>query len=166
MEDTGKYETIARSPKDKGKKQKPRMDSHPFDYKRGRTLKPGQEMPVVDHVLVIGNRPGPYTLPSIEKVWVLYHTKEMVFWGEQRKNQDNVWCLHTERDWLTVKALHKDLQTHLDALADCLRSLGHYPNKLAMAGGYAQCKKNPLCPRVVEAPSPDYPHSPIWEPWE
>jgi hypothetical protein len=127
-------------------------------------LKPSQSLPIVPHVLVVGDRLHPYKLPPVERQKVLYSTATQVkLSGGKSKAQRLVYCIPNNETWIEFLEWYELLQTALDKLADNLRSLGHYPDKLKALGDNA-C--NPLTETVICAPSPDYNHSPSWNAWD
>jgi hypothetical protein len=127
-------------------------------------LKPNQAPPIVPHVLVVGDRLHPYKLPPVERHEVLYSTATQVkLSGGKSKAQRLVYCIPNNEAWIEFLEWYELLQTALDKLADNLRSLGHYPDKLKTLGDNAP---NPLTKTVICAPSPDYNHSPGWNAWD
>jgi hypothetical protein len=127
-------------------------------------LKPNQSPPIVPHVLVVGDRLHPYKLPPVERQEVLYSTATQVkLSGGKSKTQRLVYCIPNNEAWIEFLEWYELLQTALDKLANNLRSLGHYPDKLKALGDNAS---NPLTETVICAPSPDYNHSPSWNPWD
>jgi hypothetical protein len=127
-------------------------------------LKPNQSPPIVPHVLVVGDRLHPYKLPPVERQEVLYSTATQVkLSGGKSKAQRLVYCIPNNEAWIEFLEWYELLQTALDKLADNLRSLGHYPDKLKALSDNAS---NPLTETVICAPSPDYNHSPSWNPWD
>jgi hypothetical protein len=126
-------------------------------------LKANQSPPIVPHVLIVGDRLHPYKLPPIERHEVLYSTATQVkLSGGKSKAARLVYCIPNNNAWIEFQEWYELLQTALDKLADNLRSLGHYPDRLKTLGDNAP---NPLTETVICAPSPDYNHSPGWNPW-
>jgi len=139
-----------------------------FDLNQPLKLRPGQEAPLVPHVLVVCDRLHPYKLPEIERATVLYSTATMVRVlgaAGYSKSKHKVYCLPTETAWTELQTAYSKLQTALDALANYLRSLLSYIKKLEAAGGI-KTAPNPLSPTVICAPDPDYNHTPIWNDWD
>lgn len=126
---------------------------------------------IVPHVLYVAEQRHPWRLAPYERLVVRYHTSttvSMMFGtvdGVVRpqaskkgvtKQQYHVWCLVNDRAWERAQAVRAALQHALDALADELRHLGRYADRLAEAGGVKQAT-NPLTPTVISVDDPDGP---------
>lgn len=124
---------------------------------------------IVPHILYVADQRHPWQLAPIERLAVNYHTPTTVFvafgtadasvqpiTGRSGVSKQNyhVWCLLDDAAWERVQTEHAAFQATLDALADGLRQLGRYAERLAEAGGVARAP-NPLTPTVIAAPDPD-----------
>ena len=128
------------------------------------------DLVVLSVVVVLEERQNPYKLPAIARHNVLSETPQQLrLEGLRNRPKDSVYCLSDEAAWTNVQLLHSGFQQALDNLANYLRALGHYPNKLKQSGGVrkggyddrthlvlVKGKPNPLSPTVIDAYDPDY----------
>ena len=122
---------------------------------------------IVPQVLVLAGQPNPYQLPDRTIADLLGHTAEMVSCrypdGRARKHrQENVYCLPHPEAAAQVEAALTRYQQTLSAIADELRQLGTYEQRLAEAGGI-NAASNPLTPTVIFAAEPDGYHAPSFD---
>lgn len=107
--------------------------------------------PAALHVLAIGEQRGPWQLPPLHRLEVIYHTPATVRVRLPDRSpktfpQADVFALETDGDWALAQRDYAGLQVALDELAADLRTLGAYSRRLEQAGREAA---NPLSPTVI-----------------
>lgn len=114
--------------------------------------------PIVPVVLVVAEQRHPWKLAAIERFETTYHTATTVRvadpTGALTKQQAHVYCLPDDAAYTDAEACRAVLQSAIDRLADELRTLGSYAQRLVEAGGERHAP-NPLTPWVIEARDPD-----------
>jgi hypothetical protein len=131
---------------------------------RPATTSPGG---IVPQVLVVAGQPNPYEVPERTICDVLGHTAEMVSCRYPdgrvgKRRQENVYCLPSPEAAQRVEAAFTRYQATLTAIADELRSLGTYADRLAAAGGI-DAAPNHLTSTVIFATEPDDYHAPSFD---
>lgn len=117
-------------------------------------------VPIVNHVMHVGESHHPWQAPPIERLEVRGHTPSGVRVvpgtlpgvsarpGQALLNRPHhlVYCLPDELAWVETQRVRNAWQSALDELAGALRELGRYSDRLAVAGREAA---NPLTPTVI-----------------
>ncbi|MBA3946800.1 MAG: hypothetical protein H0X37_19840 [Herpetosiphonaceae bacterium] len=117
--------------------------------------------PIVPRVLIIGDRQHPYRLPELERYATQYATPTTVrLFGRANVMQQHCYCLPSEASWQTTQTMYAAFQAGLTALADELRRLGRYPERLAEAGGI-KAHPESLTATVISCDDPSR-HASFW----
>lgn len=118
-----------------------------------------RHVPIVPHVLIIGERKGYYLPPPITRAETVYDTPTTVRVrlpdGRQTTEQQHkVWAVPDDAAWAEIEAAVQAFGARLAELADVLRRLGRYAERLAVWKD-AKTTPNPLCPAVARIDDPD-----------
>lgn len=119
----------------------------------------GRHVPMVPHVLIVGDRRKTFVPPPLTRAATVYDTPTTVRvtlpdGSQETKQQHHVYCVPDDAAWQAVEAAHAALAQRLTDLATALRELGRYDKRLAAAGGLTAAA-NPLTPTVIGAGDPD-----------
>lgn len=118
-----------------------------------------RHVPIVPHALIIGERKGSYLPPPITRAATVYDTPTTVrvrlpTGRQETQAQHKVWAVPDDAAWLEIEAAVACFSQRLAELADVLRRLGRYKDRLTAAGGLKGAP-NPLCPSVARIDDPD-----------
>lgn len=129
----------------------------------------GRHVPIVPHVLIIGDRRISYAPAPLIRAETIYDTAETVRvkrpdGREETKHQHHVYCIPDDAAWATLTAAHEAYAARLTDLANALRQLGRYDKRLEAAGGLKKAS-NPLTATVIGASDPDARVGWVHDPW-
>lgn len=115
--------------------------------------------PIVPSVLIIGERKAYYAPPMITRALAIYDTPTTVRvrlpdGRTATEHQHKTWAIPDDAAWAEVGAAVAAFGARLAELADVLRRLGRYAERLTAAGGLTVAA-NPLCPSVARIEDPD-----------
>lgn len=129
-------------------------------------------LPIVPHVLIIGERTHRYAPAPLIRAATIYDTPTTVRvkrpdGKEETQAQHKVWAVPDDTAWAEIEAANAAFGAALSAFADVLRELGRYDKRLAENGGIKQVPSGPLCPSVARADDPDANNQSSWwlTPW-
>lgn len=135
----------------------------------GRQPYPGgsdRHVPIVPHVLIVGERKGYYLPPPITRAETVYDTPTTIRvrlpgGRQETQQQHKVWAVPDDAAWAEVEAAVGLFGLRLAELADVLRVLGRYKDRLVAAGGLSKAP-NPLCLSVARIEDPDKKDPTTW----
>lgn len=139
----------------------------------GRQPYPGgaeRHVPIVPHVLIVGERKGYYLPPPIARAETVYDTPTTVRvrlpqGRQETQQQHKVWAVPDDAAWAEIEAAVALFERRLGELANVLRELGRYRDHLAAKGGMSKAP-NPLCESVARIDDPDTTGTNWWlTPW-
>lgn len=129
-----------------------------------------RHIPIVPHVLIIGERRSHYLPPSLIRAVTIYDTPTTVRLQmpatakggarQETQVQHKVWAVPDDTAWSEIEAACAAFGGRLEDLANLLRRLGSYPTRLAAWKG--KTAPNPICSSVARIDDPDKPGSGWW----
>lgn len=133
-------------------------------------LKEGQRKPIVDAVFTVLERPHSYVLAPLAQYSTLYQTDATVRVQDWQSGElascrkSKVYCVPNDSAWSELLGFYTRFQRDLVHLANGLRDLGLYSQRLMQLGN--RDSTTPICSTIIAAEDPDDYLSGFWaEAW-
>lgn len=125
-------------------------------------------LPIVPHVLILGERTAYYAPPPLTRAATIYDTPTTVRLrradgSEETQAQHKIWCVADDHAWDAIEQAVAAFGAALATYAQTLRDLGRYAERLHdERESLRTLPTGPLCPSVARAEDPDHRHHSTW----